>query len=365
MCNSRADGSRINTDKRAWYEGRGMWLYAYIHNRLGNNPRHLDIAARTAEFVLRLRPEGDNFFPSLYTREGKALADGEFYGDLFIALGLQELARASGNGSYREESKAILLKCLRRYDSPEYSGKPFIPGPEIKAPRMLGHWMLLIRVATQYLLDGADSEVESVADRCIDALLNHHLHPDYGLFNEVLNHDFSRTEPGSPYTDWCYTGHAIEVLWFLFDESLRRKDRILFDTFAGLFERHVEIAWDDAFGGVFRSLDNVRQNRWTLDVVLLFQLEALIGCVMLAEHTGSAWSKSWYSRFYHFIKDRFKPIETGFSPWTSTGDRTGTPEVFSAPRIGNFHYPQCLALNILAIDNIIARNGAVSHHFSR
>ena len=355
MCNSYPDGTRIDTNKRSWYEGRGMWLYAYLHNKITQDRAHIDFAAKTADFILGLKPEGDVFFPGLYTRDGKPMSGGEIYGDLFIALGLQELSKTPGYERYRAESKAILMKCLRMYDSPDYPGKPFIPGPEIIAPRMLGHWMMFIRVATQLLEAGPDDEVEALADRCIDALLNYHYNPDYGLFNEVLNHDFSRPEPDNLYSQWSYTGHAIEVLWFLIDEALRRKDNELFDTAANLFMHHVEVAWDGVFGGVFRSLDNVMENRWSLDVVLLFQLEALIGCVLLVEHTGSQWSKDWYSRFYHFIKEKFEPLHGGFSPWIASWDRTGTPHEFSAPRIGNFHYPQCLIYNLLSVERMMER----------
>ncbi|MFC1607734.1 AGE family epimerase/isomerase [Candidatus Latescibacterota bacterium] len=364
MCSCHADGIRIDTNKRAWYEGRGLWLYSYLYNNLSPDPAYLEFARKTADFALGLKPVGDTFFPATYTREGEPLSGGEIYGDLFIALGLQEFSKTPGNESYRDEAKAILTKCLRMYDSPDYPGKPFLPGgPDITAPRMLGHWMMTMRVATQMLEAAPDPEVEVIADRCVDALLNYHYNPEYGLFNEVLNHDFSRTAPDNPYSQWSYTGHAIEVLWFLLDEALRRNDRVLFDNAAEKFVNHVEVAWDDVFGGVFRSLDNVMEDRWTLDVVLLFQLEALVGCALLVEHTGSPWAKAWYERFYRFIKDRFEPIEGGFSPWISSGDRTGTPDIFSAPRIGNFHYPQCLMFNILALDRMIERDGAVSGIF--
>ena len=365
MCNSHPDGAHVDTNKRAWYEGRGLWLYSYLYNKLGDDQGWLQTARKTAGFILKLKPEGDTFWPGTYTREGAPLSAGEIYGDLFIAMGLQEFAKAAADERYRREAKDILMKCLRIYDSPDYPGKPFLPGgPDITAPRMLGHWMMMLRVSTQFLEAGADPDVEAVAQRCIDALLNHHYNPAYGLFNEVLNHDLSRTAPDNPYSQWSYTGHAIEVLWFMMDEALRRRDRRLFDTAAELFMRHVEVAWDDVFGGVYRSLDNVMKDTWTLDVVLLFQLEALIGCVLLVEHTGSQWSKAWYSRFYHFIKDRFEPIKGGFSPWICTGDRADAPPVFSSPRIENFHYPQCLIYNILSLERMVGWGGKTSGFFS-
>ena len=71
LCHATPDGEHINTEKRAWYEGRGIWIYAYLHNKMGGNPRHLEIAAKSAEFTMRLQPSGDMFFPASFTRDGK------------------------------------------------------------------------------------------------------------------------------------------------------------------------------------------------------------------------------------------------------------------------------------------------------
>ena len=30
MCNTDRDGSRINTDKISWYNGRGVWVYSFL-----------------------------------------------------------------------------------------------------------------------------------------------------------------------------------------------------------------------------------------------------------------------------------------------------------------------------------------------
>ena len=34
LCNSHPDGTSIDSNKRAWYEGRGLWLYSYLYNNL-------------------------------------------------------------------------------------------------------------------------------------------------------------------------------------------------------------------------------------------------------------------------------------------------------------------------------------------
>jgi N-acylglucosamine 2-epimerase len=361
MCNAAPDGRHVNTDKRAWYEGRGIWVYAYLYNKMAGDPRHMEIARASAEFTMKLKPEGDSFWPASFTREGKPIEGGEIYGDLFISLGLQELAKAPGMERWRDEAKTILLKCLRVYDRPDYPGKPFRPElPPIEAPRMLGHWMIMIRVASQMLESGPDPEVEEVVRRCIDAIMNRHFNPRFRLVNEVLNHDFSR--PQNEYERWSYLGHAIEVHWFMMDEALRRKDRALFDEAAERFLRHLETAWDPVYGGIFRSLNDVNAHTWMLDKILLFHCEALIGLMMLAEHTASARSIEWFGRMYAYASASFDAKAHGYNPWLTVPDRVDTSRM-NDERIDNYHYPQHLMLNLLALERMIGRGGKSSGAF--
>ena len=76
MCNSHADGTRVDTNKRAWYEGRGLWLYSYLYNKLGDDQGWLETARKTANFILKLKPEGNTFWPGTYTRDGAPLSAG-------------------------------------------------------------------------------------------------------------------------------------------------------------------------------------------------------------------------------------------------------------------------------------------------
>lgn len=46
MCNAAPDGRRVNTEKRAWYEGRGIWIYAFLYNKMGGDRSNLKIAHR-------------------------------------------------------------------------------------------------------------------------------------------------------------------------------------------------------------------------------------------------------------------------------------------------------------------------------
>ena len=178
-------------------------------------------------------------WPKELTREGKALtsADGEIYGDLFIAEGLAEFSKATGELSHWDTARDLVLKCVRLYDRDDYRptiGQTYLGpnAPRFPGARIQGVWMVLIRVVTQMLEMHADAELERVARRSVDAITNHHYNPEFQLINELLNHDLSR--PQNEYAQLVYTGHCIENLWMLMKEAERLRDDRLFEKLAAL-----------------------------------------------------------------------------------------------------------------------------------
>jgi mannose/cellobiose epimerase-like protein (N-acyl-D-glucosamine 2-epimerase family) len=367
MCNTDRDGTNITRDKNTWYEGRGIWVYSFLYNNLARESKYLDVAAKSAEFILKHTPSGDGLWPSAFSREGvpKGEPDTRGYGDLFVAGGLAEFARASGEKKYFDLAKETIAKVIRLYDREDYqpdAGRSYLGKDAAPTPgaRVLGVWMVLVNTATQMLDYLDDAEIRAVADRALEAIMTHHHNPDFDLLNEILNHDMSR--PKNEYGQFSYTGHAIETLWMVLYEAARRKDKALFDLAARRFKRHVEVAWDDVYGGAFRSLDHVDKNIWKVDKVLWLQEEVLIGSLFIAEHTGSAWARDIFNRMNGYIQEKFTLKQYGFPLWILSADRKVTFERH-ASRVGNFHHPRHLMLNLLAIQRMLARRGKISGLF--
>lgn len=364
MCNADYHGKLVNQNKSSWFEGRGIWVYSFLYNNLARERKYLNIARRSLEFILSIRPTGDELWPKELTREGKPLtsADGEIYGDLFIAEGLTEYSKAVGERSHWDTARELVLKCVRLYDRDDYRptiGQTYLGAnaPRFPGARIQGVWMVLVRVVTQMLEMRADPELERVARRSVEAITKHHYNPEFQLINELLNHDLSR--PQNEYAQLVYTGHGIENLWMLMKEAQRLRDDNLFEMLAGWFRRHVEVASDDVYGGVFRNLQNVEKNIWTLDKVLWAQEEVLIGCMMIIERTGANWAKEMHDRMYRYVRDKY-PLKSHGSPlWMYASDRKVTFEAFSRmpKRVENYHHPRYLMLNLLSLERMIKRNG--------
>jgi mannose/cellobiose epimerase-like protein (N-acyl-D-glucosamine 2-epimerase family) len=359
MCSTDRSGKNLNTNKTTWYEGRGIWVYSFLHNKVKADPIYLEIARKSVEFILPKRPADDQLWPASFTREGKPLGDraGDIYGGLFVANGLAEYSKAAGNEEYWQTAKDVLRAHVALYDRPDYE-YPVIYGPEIPTyagPRVLGHWMVLLRLATQMLETASVAFVEEVAERSLEAILDRHYNPEFGLLNEVLHHDLSR--PTNGLEQFSYTGHAIETLWMVMFEAARRKDVALHDRAAEMFRRHVEVAWDPVYGGFFRSLDHVDRNLWKTDKVLWLQEEVLIGALHMIERSGDAWAREWFDRTYAYVREKFPLKQYGFPLWILGADRKVTFEP-DAARVGNFHHPRHLMINLLALDRMMAKGGS-------
>ncbi len=355
-------GKQASSGKTAWYEGRGMWTYSFLYNNLEKNPKYLEVARKSKDFILKHQPADNKFWTASFNRQGVAQSGpGDIYSSLFVAEGLAEYAKASGELQYRDLAKKIILSCLATYDSPgyEYHVEYLSPSaPRVQAPRILGHWMVFLRAATQMLENGPDKEMETLADRCVDAILNYHINPEFSLINELLNHDMSRAN--NEFKNFSYLGHGIETLWMVLFEAARRKDKALFDRTAEIFKRHVIVAHDDVYRGYFRALDDVNKNTWKVDKVLWLQEEVLIGTLFIAEHTGDAWAKKCFEETFSYVHEKFDI--PGYKFWASAGDRN--LKKLSMVRAEHYHHPRHLMLNLMALNRMIERKGKVSPLFS-
>lgn len=353
-CNTDYFGGSISRNKRTWYDGRGIWVYSFLYQHVKKDHRFLEIATKTVELVLKAKKKDDALWPWAYDQKGKSLdADpADIYGNLFVAEGLAAYSQAVGNQEYWEHSREILLKSVALYDQEDYAYKlEYTPDPAVPvAERVLGHWMIMLRLATNLLRIKDDQEILGIADRCIHALMVYHYNPEFKLMLEVLDRD--NKQMTGAMSQFVYIGHAIESLWMVMDEAVRRKDDELLDQAAERFKFHVEVAWDDVYGGVFHCLNHVDQNNWLLDKVLWAQEEVLVGCLILIEHREDEWAIEWFDKMYNYVLKSFPVRTSKYNVWRIGGDRRVQFEG-RGNRIENYHHPRHLMLNKLAIERLV------------
>jgi len=346
---------QLSSDKRAWSEGRGIWIYSYLYNNLDKNPKYLEIARKSKDFILKHQPSDDSFWIASYTREGSPRSGpGDIFGNLYIAEGLAEFSKASGEMQYLELARKITLSAVARYDRPDYRDAS---EKKIIGPRLLNHWMILLRNSTQMLEYQADPEIEKVAERCVDAIMNHHLNPEFNLLNFTLTHDLNRITD-SEYAQSASIGIGIQTLWMVMFEAARKKDVKLFHRAQELFKRHVNVAHDPVYGGYFNTLNHVDNYTFNVAKVQSTHVEVLIGTLFLIEHTADVWAEKCFAETYDYVQDKFVRSDYAFA--IESGDRKVANH---SKGMGNYHYPRSLVMNLSALNRIINRKGRVSNLF--
>lgn len=355
-------GELENMNKTAWYVGRGLWVYSYLYNNLEKNARYLEIASGSKDLLLKIQPADNSFWTESFTREGEPLSGpGDIYGSLFVGEGLSEYAEASGEKQYRMLAKKIIFDCVRRYDQPDYSysiGSYLKNSPAIQGPRILGHWMILLSLSTQMLMHEADEDLEKLAARCVDAILNHHVNKEYGLTNEVLNHDFSL--PDNEYAQHSITGHGLETLAFVMFEAGRLRDRELYRSAEKVFRKIVDACTDHVYGGYFHTLQQVDNNIWSTEKSLWCQQEVINGTLFMIEHTGDEWAIGHFERTNPYIFEKY------FNPahkfWHFGGDRKMAYRNVSL--MEHYHHARQFIRGLLTFERLIGRGGRISDLFA-
>ena len=92
------------------------------------------------------------------------------------------------------------------------------------------------------------------------------------------------------------------------------------------------------------------------------QEEVLIGTLFLIEHTGDQWAKDMFAKMYDYVIDKYPLKQYGYPLWILGADRKVTFEEHYT-RVGNFHHPRHLMLNILSLERMIEKGGEVSGVF--
>lgn len=355
LCHCLPDSTRVSTKKRSWYQGRGLWLYAALYNRIEPDPRFLDIALDAARFIMRTAPRGDELRPEWFERDGTLIGgpETELYGDAYIAEGLAELSRIRGNEWARAAARDIVMKCVRIYDSrPGFGERADFwvsgyeetgSGPSVPRPRVPGYWMVLLRAATLLLERGTDQDLEAISRRCVNAVMEHHRTPACRLVCEYTNHDSSRIEGRGGRE---VTAHAIKVLWMVMEESLRRGDRSRFEEAAVMLKRHIVVLWDDVYGGLMLGYRDIEGAVADTTKALWVHAEALVGLLLVVQHTRQSWALTFFREIHRYLHDAFSLEASGSPLWIIYGPRVPSAAQQPSDRVDLYHHPRELVLNL-------------------
>ncbi len=349
------EGALLGEEKHLWFQGRGLWVWSFLHNHFGRDPARLQIARRTRDFLLAHARQPDGWWAQVLSREGRVLEPfaGDLYGMFFAAEGLLEYASAAGDDQAHTVACEALERLWQRLHDPNFG------------PRPQGVWMLSLRIATQMLRRHSDPLAREMADEALYAIVERHFNPEIGLNNELLAFDFSRL-PGEE--SKCVFGHSIECLWMALDEAERRGDDRLWGLCASRLRRHLDAGWDHIFGGLahavnvdhptyewpeeqppgtafrYRALGeyNYLKSLWAVN-------EAILAALAVYLRTGEAWAARYLAAAEQIRRQRFSLERLGYPTYMLFTDRRFNFQPLG-DRQDNYHLPRQLMLGLLMIE---------------
>ena len=302
------DGSVYDTDKFIWLQGREVWLFSMLCNKLGKKQEWLDAAIQGAEFLKKYGHNGDYDFYFSLTREGKPLVEPyNIFSNTFACMAFAQLAKATGSEEYAEIARRIFKRILERRGNPKGKWCKAVPGTRPMKDFALPMIICNMALEVEDIINDPQ-QLEKTIDECLHEVLDVFYQPDLGcMLENVSSLDNSRLD--------CFEGreinpgHDLEALWFIMNLGIRRNNKALINKCVEISLSVIEIGWDKEYGGIFYFLDSkgVPQQKLEWDQKLWWvHIESAIAMIKGYQLTGNKKCLEWFEKLDEYMWSRFK-----------------------------------------------------------
>lgn len=342
LFNLDRDGSVYGSDKPVWIQGRYTWLCARLYNTVEQRPEWLELARHGAAFLKKHCFDQDGRMFYSVTRDGRPLRKRRYiFSETFATIGLAELALATKDENLAREA-LDLFKLTHRYLNTPGLLEPKV-FPETRQMKGLGVPMIMLGTI-QVLRRVTDNPLlKEVADQAISEVEQHFMKPEFKAVLELVgpNGEFIDTPEGR---SLC-PGHAIEVGWFILEESRHRQDARLQEIGLQIIDWSLDNGWDEEFGGIvyFKDLQGKPCPQYEHDMKLWWPHNEAIYATLLASHlTGEEKYARWHRKVHDWSYGHFPDPDHG--EWYGYLHRDGTVSNRLKGNMwkGPFHLPRML-----------------------
>ena len=305
------DGSVYDKDKFVWLQGREVWLFAMLYNKLAKNEEWLKCAEQGAKFLLKYGHDGNFDFYFSLTREGKPLIQPySIFSNTFACMAFAQLAEATGNDEYARAAKMIFRRILERRDNPKGIWSKSVPGTRPMKDFALPMIICNMALEVEKIVDDR-ALLETTIDACLHEVLDVFYQPDLGVMVENVS-----AVDGSLLD--CFEGrrinpgHDLEAIWFLENLGVRRGDDALIRKAVEISLRIIEFGWDKEYGGIFYFMDRkgypTQELEWDQKLWWV-HIEAAIAMLKGYRLTGNEKCLDWFLKLDAYMWSHFKDPE--------------------------------------------------------
>ncbi len=338
------DGSVYDTDKFIWLQGREVWLFAMLYNKVEKRQEWLDCAVQGAEFLKKYGHDGNYDFYFSLNRQGRPLVQPyNIFSNTFACMAFAQVAEATGSDEYAEIAKKTFARILDRRDCPKGIWEKSYPGTRPMKGFSLPMIICNMALEIENIL-GDKALLEETIDTCLHEVLDVFYKPEIGMMVENVSAvDGSMTD--------CFEGrvinpgHNLEALWFLINLGIRRDDRQLIGRCVDIALKVIDFGWDQEYKGIFYFMDRKgyppQQLEWDQKLWWV-HIESAIAMIRGYQLTGRKECLKWFIALDEYMWSHFKDQE--FPEWFGYLNRRG--EVLLPLKGGKwkgcFHVPRGL-----------------------
>lgn len=303
------DGSVYDTDKFIWLQGREVWMFATLYNKVEKRQEWLDCAIQGAEFLKKYGHDGNlNWYFSL-DREGNPLVEPyNIFSYTFAVIAFGQLSIATGNAEYADIAKRTFDIVLSKVDNPKGKwNKAAVGARQLKSFALP---MILCNVALEIEPLLEPDFLKRTIDTCIHEVMDVFYRPELGLIVEHLDTDGNLVD--------CFDGrllnpgHAIEAMWFIMDLGKRLNRPELIEKAVRIALNEAEYGWDKEHGGIFYFMDRMghpcQQLEWDQKLWWV-HIETLITMLKGYQLTGNEECLKWFERVHEYTWSHFTDAE--------------------------------------------------------
>lgn len=334
------DGSVYDTDKFIWLQGREVWMFAMLYNKVEKRQEWLDAAVQGGEFLKKYGHDGNyNWYFSL-TRDGQPIVDPyNIFSYTFATMAFGQLSIATGNKEYADIAKKTFDIILSKVNNPKGKWNKLHAGTRPLKNFALPMILCNLALEIQDLLD--ENFLQQTIDTCINEV-EQFVRPELdGLVVENIGVDGELVD--------CFEGrhmnpgHSIEAMWFMMDLGKRLGRPELIENAKNTALRMAEYGWDKEYGGIFYFMDlkgfPPQELEWDQKLWWV-HIETLITMIKGYQLTGDEKCLEWFERVHDYAWNHFKDKE--YPEWFGYLNRRG--EVLMPLKGGKwkgcFHVPR-------------------------
>ena len=335
-------GEVYDTDKFIWLQGREVWLFSMLYNKVEKKQEWLEMALQGAKFMKKFGMDVQgNWYFSL-TREGKPLVQPyNIFSDCFAAMAFSELYKATGDEEHKQIALATFANIRKRQDNPKGLYNKAFPGT--RPLKSFAFPMILCNLS----LIMEDILGTEQVNKTIQPLIKEVMEVFYNKESGLI---FENVTPAGEFSDsfegrLTNPGHTNESMWFMMDLAVRNNDKALIDKAIEILLCSTEAGWDKKNGGIFYFIDikghPTQQLEWDQKLWWV-HIETLISMAKGYRLTGNEKCKRWFETIHEYTWKHFKDPE--FPEWYGYLNREGNPllDLKGGKWKGCFHVPRGL-----------------------